>query len=151
MIGPLKVFFAHPKSLEDTLTPVAARLSLALCVANGADTALTTGREDYLARANACGGWILWSRTISEVVMGSPRFDVVVVGDGVGSTWVGKGTVGIIEGCIDAGRTVAWWDGSGAFERGQTFREIVGLADRPDRNWTAWSDVLIAGTRGDCA
>lgn len=101
----LYAFLAHPKSLEDAAVD-RLRDATHMCVAtaikhmNGnAIPDVTAGRDDFNARAMACGGWEAW---VDSVATGQgyrdgvlrAYFDVIVVAPDAA---IGKATARIVE------------------------------------------------------
>lgn len=136
-----RIFFAHPRH-TDGFDDIVARLTRA-CKATDPKAELVTARADYLARANACGGWQPWQRSVSGSHMGEPRFDVIVVGDGSDNIAVAKGTYGLVEAALEAKRPVLWWNGDATFIRGYTFRRVVGQERLSGNDWKRFAKLVL--------
>lgn len=142
--GMIKVFFAHPKDLADAeLDNALARLARAANASSSAPLRIVTARDDWARNMGSRGGWPGWQESIAGVSMGYPRFDMIVVGDGVGSPDIGKGTSGIIDACLSKGRDMCLWNGDATFIRGVTFRKIIGRRRLPGDDWKQWAEVLL--------
>ena len=136
----MRAFYAHTRATPDEVIDASKmRLQALLSEAVG-DSTVIPGRDDFQDRSALEGGWKGWLHSVHSGTMpdGEPRFELLLVPDAV----VGKATAQMIEGFLDAGKPVMFWNG---LER---FAYVVSLNVLPDGNWKQYAEVVISDRNG---
>lgn len=78
----MRVFFAHPKSMEnEAIDAEAALLADLLTKEMGEPVEVVTGRDDYMLNAPSAGGWKNWAKDVGtriDSMTRKPFFDAFV-------------------------------------------------------------------------
>jgi hypothetical protein len=134
----MSVFFAHAKATpNEVIDDWAARVSARW------QAAVTAGRDDYLTRSRALGGWQTWVRDVpvAETWDGSPLFQVIVVPVAhLDMPTVGSATEVLLRGFIAAGKPAYAWN--------HETDEVAEIVDVAGTNSDSWQDtgMLIFNT-----
>ena len=125
-----RIFLAHGKGDD------ADELQLKLYVKlSGQPYEITTGKDDYEARFQACGTWDAWTESVARGrYMGAPRYHAFIVPWGTAKS-IGKATMQIITAALIAGKRCYAWDVST-----NTFQKIVSVEAIDPNNWrSGWT------------
>lgn len=152
-----RVFYAHPKTDNDdnfdadaALIASMLRSSLKRQGIEGSVT-VTTGKRDWDERGRDAGGWRGWPASVTEEVMGDPRYNLIVVAatdtrpawddgyTGLRAT-VGRGTKDIVENAVQRGVPVMLWDTTlREWVKKRTFRQARVILTVNNNDWkTGW-------------
>ena len=111
----MRVFFANRKDDEDVDAKAAKLAKLFKAEFPERTVKVTSGKDDFLNRANDLGGWKVWT---DDVIFGMiedenngeqlERFTHMIVPDRI----IGKATADMINGFIAEGKQVIYWDGN---------------------------------------
>jgi hypothetical protein len=103
----MKVFFAHPKSMDDAEIDFWVR-QITLMLADGTDTpVVVTGRDDFQQYAMGAGSFTAWAREVpvrKDMSTGKPVYDAFVSVN----AYVGRATADILRGAINVGTPVIY-------------------------------------------
>tara|TARA_R100000152_G_C6781199_1_gene215209 strand:+ start:2848 stop:3300 length:453 start_codon:yes stop_codon:yes gene_type:complete len=135
-------FLAHDKSVEEDLINMWAKELKELLASPGFEVEVTSGRDDYIARSAALGGWARWCGDVphGRRYDGDPMFHgvVVPVSPGDMKPLVGKATCQIVAGFIsEMKHAYTWCPASGEFQR----IEDVQTTDMDD--WRGWAQLIL--------
>lgn len=121
-------FVAHPKSYEDAELDILKEeiRKVALKQLPHAEVTITLGRDDFMARAAAEGGWRGWSESVvtARKPSGAPRFDAIIVPPGP----IGRATADMLRLALVQRRPVLRF-------LGDDFRPVSILVERDRESW----------------
>lgn len=127
----MSIFLAHTKQTpDDVINDWVER------AASSWNMAVVAGRDDYLKRSRALGGWSHWVRDvpIAETWDGEQLFSMIVVPvQHFDMPTVGTATQALVRGFLAAGKPVYAWD--------PETNEIRGVLDVVDTNSDSWQDA----------
>lgn len=127
----MSIFLAHAKQTSDeVIDDWVARTSSSWGVP------AVAGRDDYLKRSRALGGWNHWVRDVpvAETWDGGPLFSMVVVPvQHFDMPTVGSATEALTRGFLAAGKTALAWD--------PETNEAREIEDVIDTNSDSWQDA----------
>ena len=126
-----RIFLAHTKGAPDEVIDDWVEATAVLW-----RTPTVAGRDDYLKRSRALGGWNHWVRDVpvAEEWDGTPLFSTVVIPVmHFDMPTIGTATQALIRGFLAAGKPVYAWD--------PETNEIRGVLDVVDTNSDSWQDA----------
>jgi hypothetical protein len=137
-------FLAHSKDTEDQIIDAwCATLAQGLA-SPGWPTSVVAGRDDYLTRARAMGGWTVWVRDVAvgEDWEGAPLFHGVVVPvPDLTRPLVGRATAQIVENFKHVGKHAFAWDG-------EKFASIQAIDYLPVDSWKDCASLVFTKDTG---
>ena len=136
-------FLAHSRAttvpeIEQMCAVLPARLS-----GGGWDATVIPGRDDFAARAAACGGWKRWTQdvAVAESWDGSALFHGCVEPITGSSRWVGRATADIVQGCLDAHKhAYIWLTDTGSLQL------IEDVCRGNENNFQYWATLVLRAT-----
>lgn len=132
-----RVFVAHRKDEKDAASMVTLLQERFAAEFPEADVTVTSGSDHYMENASAMGGWKGW---IYEVHSGvdadeQPYFTICVVPD----MEVGKATAEMIEGFLEAQKSVVYWN-----READMFAPVMHLDRLPGKDdWKRWAVLSL--------
>lgn len=136
------IFLAHSKQMPDDVINL-----LVERVGTGWQTVVVAGRDDYMNRSRAIGGWNAWVKDvpIAEDWSGEPLFyGIVVPLEDLERPIVGRATQVLVEGFLDAGKPV--W--ALCTETGE-MRAVYGIVNTELDSWTDAGWLVYTLPSGD--
>lgn len=134
-------FLAHTKQTPDEeidgwVNGLAVRLTSPENVAE-----VTSGRDDYAARARAMGGWSVWVKDVAraEDWSGDPLYHGIVVPVlDFDQPAVGRATYALVEGFLSAGKPAYAWN----YITNHMAR-VIGVSEKESDAWTEVGVLLV--------
>jgi len=127
----MAIFLAHAKGVPDDVIDAWVEATATLW-----QTTTVAGRDDYLQRSRALGGWNHWVRDVpvAETWDGAPLFTHVVVPVlHFDMPTVGTATQALLRGFLAAGKPAYAWN--------PETNEVGGIDDVIDTNSDGWQDA----------
>ena len=127
----MSIFLAHAKAVPDDVID-----SWVEHVSTVWQATVVAGRDDYLKRSRALGGWNHWVRDVpfAESWDGAPLFSVIVVPVAhFDLPAVGSATQALIRGFINAQKPAVAWD--------PETNEVRAIVDVIDTGSDGWQDT----------
>ena len=133
-------FLAHAKQTPDDIIDAWAEALRAQLTGADVEAEVTPGRDDYLSRSRAMGGWNTWVKDVpvAEDWSGSALFHGIVVPCDMDRPTVGRATQALIEGFITRGKYAYAWD-----INNQTLRRVHDVADTMQDSWIDAAVLLL--------
>ena len=137
-------FMAHNRSVDEGLVDLWTKELREALDTPDFDTEVTSGRDDYIVRAAALGGWNSWCKDVPHGCRydGEPIFHGVVVpiDSRLNRHTVGRATAQIIAGFVEENKhAYTWCPVSGEF------KQIIGTASTDCDDWKGWATLVISG------
>tara|TARA_R100000458_G_C8263209_1_gene238526 strand:- start:940 stop:1371 length:432 start_codon:yes stop_codon:yes gene_type:complete len=137
-------FMAHNRSVDEGLVDLWTKELREALTTPEFEAEVTSGRDDYIVRAAALGGWNSWCRDVPRGCRydGEPIFHGVIVpiDSRLKTHTVGRATAQIIDGFIEENKhAYTWCPASGAFNN------IIGTASTDCDDWKGWATLTISG------
>lgn len=134
-------FLAHTKQtpaeeIDGWVTGLAIRLTSPENVAE-----VTAGRDDYLKRARAMGGWSVWVKDVAgaEDWSGDPLYHGIVVPVlDFDQPAVGRATYALVEGFLAKGKAAYAWN----YITNHMAR-VIGVSEKESDAWTEVGVLLV--------
>lgn len=134
-------FLAHTKQtpgeeIDGWVTGLAIRLTSPENVAE-----VTSGRDDYAARARAMGGWQVWVKDVAraEDWSGDPLYHGIVVPVlDFDQPAVGRATYALVESFLSAGKPAYAWN----YITNHMAR-VIGVSEKESDTWTEVGVLLV--------
>ena len=131
-------FLAHSKSVEVPRLELWSKQLTKKLETDEWSASVTTGRDDYEARAMALGGWKRWCDDIGccRKYDGQPMYHGVIVPLESSSAVVGRATASIVQGFLDQQKHAYAWD---LIE----FKRILRVESTGIDNWQAHARLIL--------
>jgi len=130
------LFLAHTKQVEDATID-----AWVAAATERFQVSVVPGRDDYLKRSRAMGGWNTWVKDVpvAEDWSGAPLFlGIVVPVVDFDQPSVGRATYALVEGFLCRGKPVYAWN-----HITNHIGHVIGLAEKQSDAWTDVGVLLI--------
>jgi len=136
-------FMAHARSVDEGLVDLWTKELTQALATNDFEVEVTSGRDDYIVRAPALGGWNTWCKDVPLGCRydGEPIFHGVIVpiDTRMDRHVIGRATAQIIDGFVSEGKhAYTWCPASGEF------KQIIKTETTDCDDWKGWAVLVLS-------